>query len=439
MFIQWQYVFMTKELIKLLIIIGIILTPLFGIIELLEVFPVFAGIRSSGAVIFIKPIKDILMAAILLLFFADVLSGRKFLNNMCLHSLLMIIGLAFFMTSLYISPLLAFIGLRVFSPILLIYVAHKYVDMEFLKNILKILVIVAAFEFIAALLQMFYGSQIHGVNYLGLAARPFGTFVNPWSFAVFIFTVVALMLGYDVYAYGIAKPFTWLFVLISVFFAAMTGSGGGLMGFLIVLLCYFVFYSKVNIRLKISIFPVFFLLPILFFMNMALLTGRDRIYESVGARIGILSNYLSGLSFNELLLGQGLGIGSNAALSFSRVNPFGINNESMLLNSDSLYVSIFSQLGAIFMAIFVVFNLLLFVRALKNKYYGSFPAALLLIPALLAAGFANSIIELFPVNWVLFIIYGMILKHKKRGTGYNDYEKHNCLGVRLRHVGSYGG
>ena len=62
----------------------------------------------------------------------------------------------------------------------------------------------------------------------------------------------------------------------------------------------------------------------------------------------------------------------------------------------------------------MVFNIYLFAKAISSRYQGIHPIALLAIPSAMVASLANNIIELFPVNWVLFAVYGLVLKEQKR-------------------------
>lgn len=46
------------------------------------------------------------------------------------------------------------------------------------------------------------------------------------------------------------------------------------------------------------------------------------------------------------------------------------------------------------------------------KYQGVNAIALLVIPVAIVASLGNNVIELFPVNWLLFIVYGLVLRRQ---------------------------
>ena len=401
---------MSQKLIPRLLYIGLILTPIFGFQELLRICAVLSGSVNTEAEILIKSIKDFLLVMIFLLFLIDVLNGRKFVNNLLVWLMIAIIFVSFFITSLDASPFLAVMGMRSFSPFLMIFIAYNYLDMEMTRKIVKILSYVLVLEFCAALAQAFFGLPIEGVTYFGLAARPFGTFVHPWSFATFVCFVLCFRVGFDISLYKRATKGTWVFIIASTLFIFLAGSGTGLLTLSVFFISYFLFFFRVRPYIKAAVLPIVSLIPLLAFANLQLLTGRSNIYRSVQTRIDIFVDFVSSAGIKEVTIGKSLGVGSNAAITLLRLNPIGLKGANMLFVADSLYTSLIAQVGIFFLMTFIFFNIYLFVRAAQSKYQSANAIALLVIPVAIVASLGNNVIELFPANWLLFIVYGLVLR-----------------------------
>jgi hypothetical protein len=374
---------------------------------------------NTDAVIFIKATKDLLLVIIFLLFLVDVLSGGKFVSSLFVWSMLTIILISFFITCLEVSPFLALIGLRAFSPFLFIFIAYKYFDMSIIRTVVRILSFLLVFEFCVALAQTFYGLPLQGLTCFGLAARPFGTFVHPWSFAAFVCLVLCFRMGFDVSLYEGITKITWILVAASIFFIFLAGSGTGVIALSVLLLTYFMFFWRIHAYIKAAVLPIVLLIPILIFANLQFATGRRDIYKSVQGRIDILANFMSAASVKDIIIGKGLGIGSNAALTFLKLNPMEVRGADMLFITDTLFTSVISQTGVLFLLFFIAFNIYLFKRAINGKYKGINPISLLVIPSATVVSLGSSIIELFPINWLLFIAYGLTLK-KSGGEVYDE-------------------
>ncbi len=402
---------------------SLILTPVFGIQELLSILDVFHVPAASNIGIFIKVLKDILLLLIFLVFVFEILMGGRFLNNLFVWSMLTIILISFFITFVQLNPFIAVLGLRAFSSFLFIFIAYKYFDMGNVRLIVKILSFVLILEFCAASIQAFYGLHTEGSSYFGTAARPFGTFVHPWSFAVFICIVLCFRMGFDVFSYKSLSSSTWIFVLISALFVFLSGSGAGLIALTIVLIIYFFLFGRVSQFLKAAVFPAVSLIPLIVFLNLIFFTNRPHIYRSVQTRIDILVNYFSSATIKDVLIGKGLGVGSNAALSFLKFDTFHIKDSNMLFIADTLITSVLSQAGILFLCVFIFFNFYLLIKAFIRKHQGIHPIAVMIIPVAMVASLGNNIIELFPVNWLLCVVYGLMLK-KNDGE---DYRKATVL------------
>jgi len=403
---------MCKKLVPHLLYLGLFLTPIFGFQEYWKVCNVFSGSVNTEAEILIKSIKDFLLVMIFLLFLIDVLNGCKFVNNILVWLMLAIIFVSFFITSLDGNPFLAVIGLRSFSPLLMIFIAYNYLDMEMTGKIVKILSFVLVLGFCAALGHAFFGVPIEGTTYFGLAARPFGIFFNPWGFATFICFVLCFRVGFDISLYKRVTKGTWFFIIVSTLFIFWAGSGTGILTLSVFFISYFFFFCRLHPHIKAAVMPVLSLIPLLAFANLQLLTGRPNIYRSVQTRIDIFVDFISSAGIKEIAIGKGLGIGSNAAVTFLRLNPVGFKGANMLFTADSLFTSLIAQVGIFFLMTFIFFNFYLFIRAARSRYRGANAIALLIIPVAVVASIGNNVIEFFPANWLLFIVYGLVLRRQ---------------------------
>jgi hypothetical protein len=217
-------------------------------------------------------------------------------------------------------------------------------------------------------------------------------------------------MGYDAFSHEVLSKTTCVFIMVSIFFIFLAGSGTGVIALSVILISYFLLFWKAHPYVKAAVFPVALLIPILVFANMVLLTGRHDIFKSVQGRINVFTNLMSTSSVKDVLIGKGLGIGSNAALSFLKLDPIAVQGAKMLFVADTLLTSVISQTGVLFLLLFVAFNAYLLMRVINGKYQGANPIALLAIPCAAVASLGSNVIELYPVNWLLFIVYGLAMK-----------------------------
>jgi hypothetical protein len=408
----------TSKAISRLLLLGFVLTPIFGLQDWLEVLPVFNRYVNIESQLLIKAMKDMLLGAVFLLFVLDILSGRSFSMNPLVWLMLSLALIAALITSAGGKPFLALIGLRSLSPLLLIFIAYNYLDMAFMKKLLRVLVFVFVLECCAATLQLLLGVPINGYTFLNLAARPFGTFGNPWSLAAFICFVVCFRMGCDVHWYGRPTRTTRVFALVAAFFVYMTASGAGVLTFAAILAVYALFLWRAHPYAKAAVVPTLLLAPAATFLNLALLTGRQTIFNSVRGRLGILDAFVNSLGLKEVLIGKDMGAGSNAAVALTRLSSAEFHGAETLFISDSLYVSLASQVGLVFLLCFLAFNILLFRKAICHRYQDMNPVAIMMIPAVMIVSLGNNVLELFPVNWLMCIVYGVALRQGHMSAGY---------------------
>jgi len=399
-----------RSIVNGLILIIFMLTPIFGWQELLTSFPGFSGIMSSGPMVLIKIIKDLVLGIIAVLFMIDLLvARRKLVENAWLWLLMGLLLLSAASTYFY-EPMMAIVGVRVFSPFILVFVSYRFFDLPSFRRIKNVLFAVCLLEFAVALVQR---SFFYGMPAL-FGSRVFGTFTAPGAFAAFICYVLCLQMGDDLARHNKVKIRTWVFYLLSIVFILFAASGGGLVSLAVIAVVYFLVYARVDVLIKYMLVPVILIIPLVAFSNLPLLTGRNQIIsESGSTRLSIFVEMISTFGIKEMAIGKGLGIGSNAAATIQTYNIVpGMTGDEDILIADSFYASALSQVGLVFLVAFIVFMLNRFLFAWRNKMSGINPTIILTVPLILVTSMTGIITESFPLNWLIFILFGVALKEQ---------------------------
>lgn len=418
---------MTARSIRLLICLGLLLTPIFYLPAILEMTArvTAGGVPPARDLIAIKAAKDILLVVICLLFLLDVLRGGRFVASPFVLFLAVGIGISFCVSFLRAGPLLAMIGLRSISPFVLILVGYRYVDMKSLGVIVRVLGVLLLIETCAAVVRALYGVPVDGRTIFGLVARPSGTFTSPTSWSVFISMMCCYIAGFDISLHGRLRSKTKLVVVASGVLVYFAAAGAGILAFAAFLMSYFLCFSKAHACLKAAIAPLLLSAPILILNNLPVLTGRPGAYRSVESRVGIITNVISSMNLGEIAFGKGLGVGSDAAVTLQRIHPEMLAGVDYLFGADSLYAAMVGQMGVVFLAVFLVFNWYLLAKALRFRDRGVHPIVVLAIPSILVGAGGSVTTEVFPVNWLLFLLYGMALQGGNAGEGF----RYNNLGI----------
>lgn len=408
----------TKKPIHGLILIGLVLTPVLGLqywLKILQSVQVLAPLGDQ--IVWFKAAKDVLLITIFALFLLGVLRGRPLLCDPLLWGMLAVLIISFVLTTHEYGPTLALAGLRGLSPFLLIFVAYSYLDITHIRRIVKVLGFLLLVEFCAACVRAKFGAAIHGSTFLGLAARPCGTFVSPSSWSIFLCFIICYMAGSDIQRLGRMRMKTWCQVVLAAFLVFLSGSGAGVLALGAAFCCWLLLFARMSPYLKAALCSLFVFAAAGVWASLPILTGRSRVYDSANTRIGILSDIFLSCDLKEFFLGQGLGIGSNTAVTLAKMNPGVFGEESAAFIADSLYGSLMAQVGILFLAAFLVLNLWVFRKALAARYSGVSPIVLLAIPVTLVGALGNVTTEVFPVNWLLFILYGIALRRDMGEVG----------------------
>jgi hypothetical protein len=358
----------------------------------------------------LKAAKDVLLLGIFGLFLLDALRGRPILCDPLLLGMSAILVISFLMTAHEHGPILALAGLRGLSPFLLAFVAYSYLDLRHIRSVVKVLVFLLLVEFCAACVRARYGAAVHGFTFLRLAARPCGTFIAPSSWSIFLCFILCYLVGFDIQRFGRPRRSTWFLAGICAFLVLLSGSGAGILALATAAVCWFLFFTRVSSHLKAAVLPTIMLSSLGVWTLMPILTRRPRVFDSADSRLRILADIFLSCSPKELLLGRGLGIGSNVAVTLVRLDSLAFDVGGEVFIADSLYGSLMAQMGILFLLTFVFFNGWLFQKALVARRCGVNPIVLLAVPVVLVGALGNVTTEVFPVNWLLFILYGIALK-----------------------------
>jgi len=417
---------MTKKIIKYIIFSLLVLTPIFGLYEY------FASLSGNGEGIYlnqvyspwwIKGLKDFGLLFIFIFFVLGVLMKEikfKIPKIFSFWLFIFFILISFILTAGYVSLPISLVGLRVFAPFFLFLVAYNIFDNKDIKKISKILIFVALIECVLATIELFLGAPIHGKNFLGLSARPSGTFFVPSSFAIFLCVVIVLILSDK----KISSKKRFLLIALFSIFIILSESGTGIIGLSLIFILWFLFFAPVNNLLKISVFLIILIIPVFIFLNLPEITGRADIFYSLEARGQILSILYNNMNYKDIFLGKGLGVGTNSTITILKSDqiPIEFNENDLAFISDSQYTSLLSQAGVFSLIFFLTFNIALFLKAFKKIRYDYSRLILILIPLILIFSFTSNIFELFPVNWIYFIFLGTFFKFKF----YKPQSYENC-------------
>jgi hypothetical protein len=378
-----------------LLYFSIFLTPIFGLYEYLGYLGVFPYTRNEVLMPwYYKGTKDILLVLIYICFTSAIFLKKK-LKNPPIFFLLFFLFL-FFEVSLNIIVLedyfLLLAGIRSLSTLFLAFFSYAFFSDKEIRKLANLIVFIAILMVPLSLIQLLFGSHIYGMLFDTFAARVTATFVQPNSLGVFLVLSVFLV---RLFSLRYKNFLTFIFASIII----LTGSG---ISILAISLMSALFIAKKNINFYLRF--VFILpLPLLIYLIYAylpIITNRPDIFQSQQGRMEIIKDYfLSNLTLKDIFLGKGFGYGTNTLFT---VYPDIASYYGII--PDSLYVSLFSQIGVIGILFFLFLNGYVYMRSkhpLKD-----------LILLLLFCGLATNILELFPVNWIYPIMLGFLLKKK---------------------------
>lgn len=366
-----------------LIILGIILTPAFGSLEVLALISGMLNSQSEALTpVYVKILKDVVFAAIILIGIVEVCVRRSFILNIPYAAF---ISLAVYsaLMSLYFKELIIIAaGFRWILPVLIFPFIYRSIGTDLQNRIAKWMIILFFFGLLMQITQLFLIKGWYGLNSFGLSKRNPGFYLIPSSMACF-----SALTAYYAYFYhtGLFLRRSIVFVLAPVSII-LTASATGVIA--LVLFWFYLFFCRVKQKL-----PVIITIVVMFIVLLALmpfLTDRDDIYLSVLERGYMLADVVSP---KNILASHDFGDATNTGVLLSTSNS---DAETTSFVADSTVTSIIYNTG---MASFILFGYFIYhsLRNTSNKANISF--FLLVLP------FFSTIVlfELFPANLLLMV------------------------------------
>jgi len=393
-----------KRIVKYLIVIGLLACPINGLIEYLYTLGIDLRSSFDGRLFWIeKGIKDVLQLCVLVLTVASIArKNQRGLDGLFL-ALSLIMLLAFALT-LARDPLFAMIGARSLLPILMFATGAACLSEEDLGAISRILTVLVVFIVPLALAQFILGATIYDVDgraFGRFASRIFATFCMPGSFGLFLVSFIMFIVSHRMLS-------SYFLIPVAVALIFLTGSGMALLS--LGLFCIVTAVRRIESRrtrtmvlagtpaaLPFAALAAYYLMPVI--------TGRPDIWRSPLTRLHMMLNHFRDSGPWEIIVGKGLGYTTNTAFNL-------LPEGSALLNNayfpESMYLSLFSQIGLIGGLLFIAMNI--------KIYWGSSCRHKVMIPAFMFMGLTINLLELFPVNWLYMLILGVCSRNTTEGS-----------------------
>lgn len=377
-----------KSIMARLILIVIILTPLFSIMESIGL--ILGGIVGNGTALtspYIKGIKDLVFILLILLSLGDVIKKERIGKKLFIF-LSIIIPCILVPAFFYMKILLIFLsGIRWIIPFILAFFLIEKIDEKLLKQISIILFGLFILHFSMQIVQLFFAQGYFGTNSLGLSVRNPGIFFMPSTSASF--TILVLFFCKFYMSEKLKKKII-LLIPISIFLTA-SGSGIGILMIIVV-----IYYLKKR-YLKLIPFILFVMAFVLVF-SLNFLTGRDDLMEeSFGTRIDILLDVILSGSLLPQKFGYGTSTGYLIADKY--------NLEFDMVSTESWYATVIVNLGLINSLFIFLFITKVFFILLKKK--DKEKLIFFIIYALFSA--TTTFTESFPVNILFSVLVGYYL------------------------------
>jgi hypothetical protein len=211
-------------------------------------------------------------------------------------------------------------------------------------------------------------------------------------------------------SYSLDKSYFWPLVVLATIILLLAGSGTGIVALFV--LISMIIVNKFSAPRKLVLAGVFLLLSAILLALLPAVTHRPDVYDSVfspGGRVGKLIEILSESSAMEILIGRGLGFGTNAATNLIGSTPIGGN-----FSADSMVTVLLTQLGIIGVILF--FGLLVWAYRRDTR---ARPVYLVLAITSLTI----NITEVFPVNFLLGLALAGTLSLSSRARGITLHDQ----------------
>ena len=354
--------------------------------------------ENKGGEILLKAIKDLLMAGFIFVSFILFLVRKEEITDRSfawpILSLVLLVAAASLLTYEKYGGLFVAAGLRSFLFLGIASAGMWFVrsnGMGFLAACTGTLILI---QLLTTPLELMYGLPLNGYHCFltrPLPARLSGTFVQPNSLG--IFAVCALAFYHD---FSHSKKYLMWLLPFTLILVMASGSATGL-------ICLVVFlgilaiahlgkkYQRISCAVLIALFMIILIL-------LPRLIARPLLLDSVfgeRGRLQVLQTVISSNSPYETIFGNGIGYGTNAALTILQkdyLNKAVFGHDPVPLRSDSTITMMFWQIGTIGV---VLFYTMVFLAMLRHKKARIFYLTIIL------TSITINITELFPANFLL--------------------------------------
>jgi len=362
-----------------LLILGILLTPFFGIFEVLALIK--GTLISQGTAltpVYIKVLKDIVFATIIMMGILELYVGRRIIFNRPYTLFIVLTACSAFISFFFIDPIIFIAGVRWLLPLLIFPFIYRYVDADLQSRIAKWLIILLIVGLFLQIVQLFITAGIWGSNVFGLGLRNPGFYIIPSSMACF-----AMLTAYYARHYcnnGFLRKIT-VFLLVPVSIL-LTASGTGIIS--LTLFLSYILYC--NVKQKFIIFAIVIAILTSQIALIPILTNRSSIYESMKIRIELLPELAS---LKNAFVSSNFGSATNTGVL---LNP----SSSTTVIADSTVNSLIYNTGFVSLLFFGCF---LYKSLFRTINRGNVSFALVLFPFFLT----TILFELFPANLLLMV------------------------------------
>ncbi|MGI8509540.1 MAG: hypothetical protein ACR2MQ_09460 [Gemmatimonadaceae bacterium] len=384
----------TAAFARTLIVVGVALTPLFSIGELLALL---RGLVQSQVVaytpVYVKSVKDILMLVLIMLGLMRIArSGRT--NLLAMPFLILLLYTAVVAVLASDSLTLALAGLRWIVPVFVTFFIYEFVDQTLMQRLARLLGLMLIVQFSLQIVELFFMSHWYGSNAFGLAARVPGFFLIPITAGFFAMTVLFFV---HFYAGGrTLRRVTYAIVPASIF---LTQSGTGLVVFAVVAALLILGIRRIWLLLPVGAAAVAVLFPLL-----PALTGRQQDYVAVsgGTRLDIFLN----LFRHSEWVPTAFGYVTNTAVSLVANGASGLRTDAIPTIVDSTYASILGNLGVGGAIFFALFCLTWAITVICSRRLDLYVATVIFV----LYGVTTIMFEAYPMNLLMAVCGAYFLK-----------------------------
>lgn len=360
-------------------------------INVLEVPPNVSRQAVVQQFLWTKVLVDGVLSVLLLVFITDAYRREQFTvpNFPILLLFFVFVTLAAIVTGMK-SPGRLLVGFRYFSAILLFFVSLSSFSERDLETIGRAVIILTTVAAILGLVQYVLSGAIR-TGRVGELYGIYSVFSYPSTFA----SVLGLGSVFVVVDRGLSGWTKALLLILFFLSVLLSQSGTGIAVFGVILAVWLYRRHSVGAT-AIGALAVIGAIPVL--------TRRGDIWSSLIVRVSIFVEYLETFPVVTVLFGKGIGFGTDTAAFLIDAGYIA----GTVFEADSFYTAMLLQVGLVGLGLFLIVNARFLFISLRDDSWTA-TVAMYVIPLVLAISVTRNSFELFPVNWVYWIVCGVLL------------------------------